>query len=151
MVNGSPLPRRIERSKFLRLLVCISLLCVCAHARTQITASIVIIGALPKLGEQQNFLADLKGHDGPVWQVAWAHPKFDNLLASSSYDGNVIIWKETNNTWYVHPSNHRANPKTNSVLCVSAAYIFSSLSGTFKFVCPGQECMLPPILRPSAQ
>ncbi|KAH9077905.1 vesicle budding-like protein [Lactarius deliciosus] len=31
---------------------------------------------------------------GPVWQVAWAHPKFGHILASCSYDGKVIIWKE---------------------------------------------------------
>ncbi|KAI0074892.1 WD40 repeat-like protein [Panus rudis PR-1116 ss-1] len=36
----------------------------------------------------------LKGHTGPVWQVAWAHPKFGSILASCSYDGKVIIWKE---------------------------------------------------------
>ncbi|KAH9983139.1 vesicle budding-like protein [Russula compacta] len=36
----------------------------------------------------------LKGHTGPVWQVAWAHPKFGHILASCSYDGKVIIWKE---------------------------------------------------------
>lgn len=43
----------------------------------------------------QNLVADLKGHYGPVWQVAWAHPKFGNLLASCSYDRKVIIWKES--------------------------------------------------------
>ncbi|XP_024882517.1 protein SEC13 homolog [Temnothorax curvispinosus] len=42
----------------------------------------------------QNLVAVLKGHIGPVWQVAWAHPKFGNLLASCSYDRKVIIWKE---------------------------------------------------------
>ncbi|KAF7983616.1 hypothetical protein HWV62_20536 [Athelia sp. TMB] len=36
----------------------------------------------------------LKGHTGPVWQVAWAHPKYGHILASSSYDGKVLIWKE---------------------------------------------------------
>nr|QBH74139.1 protein transport protein sec13 [Nicoletia phytophila] len=40
-------------------------------------------------------IADLQGHDGPVWQVAWAHPKFGNLLASCSYDRRVVIWKES--------------------------------------------------------
>ncbi|XP_031094419.1 protein transport protein SEC13 homolog B-like [Ipomoea triloba] len=45
-------------------------------------------------------LATLSGHRGPVWQVAWAHPKFGSLLASCSYDGKVIIWKEGNqNEW----------------------------------------------------
>ena len=45
-------------------------------------------------------LATLSGHQGPVWQVAWAHPKNGSLLASCSYDGRVIIWKEGNqNEW----------------------------------------------------
>ncbi|OMP08030.1 hypothetical protein COLO4_06834 [Corchorus olitorius] len=45
-------------------------------------------------------LSTLSGHQGPVWQVAWAHPKFGSLLASCSYDGHVIIWKEGNqNEW----------------------------------------------------
>lgn len=29
-----------------------------------------------------------------MWQVSWAHPKFGHILASCSYDGKVIIWKE---------------------------------------------------------
>ncbi|KAK3219939.1 hypothetical protein Dsin_013909 [Dipteronia sinensis] len=41
-------------------------------------------------------LATLSGHQGPVWEVTWAHPKFGSLLASCSYDGRVIIWKEGN-------------------------------------------------------
>lgn len=36
----------------------------------------------------------LHGHQGPVWQVAWAHPTFGDILASCSYDGKVIIWKD---------------------------------------------------------
>jgi len=45
-------------------------------------------------------VAEIKGHSGPVWQVAWAHPKFGSILASSSYDKKVIIWKETStNIW----------------------------------------------------
>jgi len=39
------------------------------------------------------FTCDLR-HTGPVWQVAWANPKFGHILASCSYDGKVIIWKE---------------------------------------------------------
>ncbi|ELU04892.1 hypothetical protein CAPTEDRAFT_149284 [Capitella teleta] len=48
---------------------------------------------------QQTFTAELKGHEGPVWQVCWGHPMFGNLLATCSYDRKVIIWKETNGTW----------------------------------------------------
>lgn len=39
-------------------------------------------------------MATLSGHQGPVWQAAWAHPKFGSMLASCGYDGCVIIWKE---------------------------------------------------------
>jgi protein transport protein SEC13 len=44
----------------------------------------------------QNLVATLRGHEGPVWQVAWAHPKYSHssILASCSYDHKVIIWKE---------------------------------------------------------
>ncbi|KAL0488396.1 protein transport protein SEC13 [Acrasis kona] len=45
-------------------------------------------------------LAELKGHEGPVWQVAWAHPQFGSILASCSYDHKVFIWREgQNNQW----------------------------------------------------
>jgi len=45
-------------------------------------------------------VADLTGHDGPVWQVAWAHPRFGHILASCSYDRQVFVWKEVeSNVW----------------------------------------------------
>uniref|UniRef100_K1R2G9 Protein SEC13 homolog n=3 Tax=Magallana gigas TaxID=29159 RepID=K1R2G9_MAGGI len=50
-------------------------------------------------GGQQTLVTELRGHDGPVWQLAWAHPMFGNLIASCSYDRKVIIWKETNGSW----------------------------------------------------
>ncbi|GAB5590087.1 GTPase-activating protein S13 [Umbelopsis nana] len=50
-------------------------------------------------GDKQQLVETLKGHDGPVWQVAWAHPKFGSILASCSYDGRVFIWKEQNGAW----------------------------------------------------
>jgi len=45
-------------------------------------------------GSSNQHLAILSGHQGPVWQVAWMHTKFGSMLASCSYDGRVIIWKE---------------------------------------------------------
>lgn len=51
-----------------------------------------------------------------MWQVAWAHPMFGNLLASCSYDRKVIIWKEENGSWdkmyeYTgHESSGQLNP-----------------------------------------
>lgn len=38
--------------------------------------------------------ATLTGHEGPVWQVSWAHPKFGTILASCSFDGSVMIHRE---------------------------------------------------------
>eukprot|EP00741_Cyanophora_paradoxa_P005660 tig00000939_g5487.t1 len=61
--------------------------------------------------ERQQLLAEIRGHEGPVWQVAWAHPKFGNILASCSYDRRVMLWKETQpNQWgkiyeYTHESS----------------------------------------------
>ncbi len=46
-----------------------------------------------KEGGVQTVCADLRGHEGPVWQVAWANPKFGNILASCSYDRKVINYR----------------------------------------------------------
>ena len=35
-----------------------------------------------------------RSHEGAVWCVSWAHPKYGNILASASYDGKVFIWRE---------------------------------------------------------
>jgi protein transport protein SEC13 len=43
---------------------------------------------------QQKVAGQLKGHEGPVWKVAWAHPKFGSIVASCGYDMKIIIWKE---------------------------------------------------------
>jgi protein transport protein SEC13 len=65
----------------------------------------------------------LTGHTGPVWQVAWAHPKYGSILASCSYDGKVLIWKETatgsaaasNKTWTTIKEHNLHNASVNSV------------------------------------
>lgn len=46
-------------------------------------------------GTTHSLITELRGHEGPVWQLAWAHPLFGNMLASCSYDRKVIVWKET--------------------------------------------------------
>lgn len=76
-------------------------------------------------GETQKQLATLSGHEGPVWQVAWSHPKFGSvktgtgLLASCSYDGKVVVWRQdANGSWQQFPpyAEHQA-----SVNCVAWA------------------------------
>jgi len=58
------------------------------------------------------FLAQLQGHEAPVWQVCWAHPKFPGILASCSYDRTIIIWKQVSETnWVIayKDDSHRAS------------------------------------------
>lgn len=67
-----------------------------ASASSDATIRIVSVSS----NSNSQHLATLSGHNGPVWQVAWAHPKFGSILASCSYDGSVIVWKEGNyNEW----------------------------------------------------
>ncbi|KAJ1971851.1 GTPase-activating protein S13 [Dimargaris verticillata] len=50
---------------------------------------------------KQTLVDTLRNHDGPVWEVAWAHPRFGTILASCSYDGRVLVWKETDGVWSI--------------------------------------------------
>ncbi|KAI9767067.1 MAG: GTPase-activating protein S13 [Candelina submexicana] len=50
-------------------------------------------------GESHRLTETLKGHEGAVWCVSWAHPKYGNILASASYDGKVFIWREQGGQW----------------------------------------------------
>ena len=52
-------------------------------------------------GEQVAQTAHLAGHEGPVWQVTWAHPKFGSLLASCGFDHKVIVWKEVQDSSWI--------------------------------------------------
>ncbi|KAG2217318.1 hypothetical protein INT45_003512 [Circinella minor] len=66
-------------------------------------------------GDSKRLVETLTGHDAPVWQVAWAHPKFGSILASCSYDGRVFIWKEQNNTWTRIKEHNVHSASVNSV------------------------------------
>merc|ERR1719502_2485212 len=64
--------------------------------------------------------ACLKGHEGPVWKVTWAHPKFgmnrSSVVASCSYDMKVIVWKETNpSQWQIAHCDTSHTASVNSV------------------------------------
>jgi len=65
---------------------------------------------------QQRPAGDLKSHEGPVWKVTWAHPRFGNLLASCSYDMRVIIWKESQpSQWQIAYVNQEHTASVNDV------------------------------------
>ncbi|CAK9438035.1 uncharacterized protein LODBEIA_P23840 [Lodderomyces beijingensis] len=67
--------------------------------------------------ENYKFITTLSGHEGPVWQVAWAHPKFGPILASCSYDGKVLVWKENPETqqWSIIAEHTIHQASVNSV------------------------------------
>jgi len=51
-------------------------------------------------GETANKLWSHKAHNGPIWQISWAHPKFGNVFATCSFDKKVAVWKEVkSNDW----------------------------------------------------
>jgi len=64
---------------------------------------------------QQIPVGQLKGHEGPVWKVAWAHPKFGSLLATCGYDMKVIVWKEINSQWQVAYSDSSHGASVNAI------------------------------------
>ncbi|PVU94248.1 hypothetical protein BB561_002698 [Smittium simulii] len=63
----------------------------------------------------QKLKSVLKEHQGPVWQVAWAHPKFGNILATCSYDGQVLIWKESETGWSVIKNHDKHTSSVNAI------------------------------------
>ena len=60
-------------------------------------------------GEKYHNSATLTGHEGPVWQVSWAHPRFGVILASCSYDGSVLIFRESSQNNWTKIYEYRSN------------------------------------------
>jgi len=60
-------------------------------------------------------ITELRGHEGPVWQVAWSHPRNGSLLASCGYDRKVIIWKEVDSVWSIAYIHDKHSLSVNSV------------------------------------
>ncbi|KAI9829714.1 MAG: GTPase-activating protein S13 [Phylliscum demangeonii] len=50
-------------------------------------------------GDTHRLTETLKGHEGAVWCVSWAHPKYGNILASAGYDGKIFVWREQGGQW----------------------------------------------------
>ncbi|EPY32394.1 protein transport protein SEC13 [Strigomonas culicis] len=57
------------------------------------------VGVYTAAGGPLRRIATLSGHDGPVWAVKWAHPRFGKIVASGSYDQKAILWKEQAQGW----------------------------------------------------
>lgn len=73
-------------------------------------------------GDSHKLIDTLRGHQGPVWQLSWAHPKFGGLLASCSYDGSVIFWREENGSWPAVAVHAEHQASVNSVQWAPVEY-----------------------------
>ena len=86
------------------------------HFRLATASSDKTVKIFDVTGEIYHNSATLTGHDGPVWQVSWAHPKFGVILASCSYDGSVIVHKEQpQNVWTKLFENRVHESSVNSI------------------------------------
>ena len=57
----------------------------------------VLVAVIHSKGMRSNFLDNSLSSlplGTPDWRVARAYPKYGHILASCSYDGKVLIWKE---------------------------------------------------------
>ena len=55
-------------------------------------------------------------HNGPVWSISWAHPRYGNILASCSFDRKVCVWKETKaNEWAEVTSHEEHQGSVNTI------------------------------------
>lgn len=68
-------------------------------------------------GVSYTHTATIQEHEGPVWEVSWAHPKFGVVLASCSFDGSVLLHRErTPGDWIVLSAHrHLFESSVNSV------------------------------------
>lgn len=67
--------------------------------------------------QEVSHAATLTGHEGPVYEVAWAHPKFGSILASSSFDGTVLLHRETHpmGSWTLVHAHRMHESSVNSI------------------------------------
>ena len=60
-------------------------------------------------GDEHVQTGEVVAHEGPVWQVAWAHPQFGVLLASCGYDRRVVVQREVAPGSWMKVLSHEAH------------------------------------------
>lgn len=48
---------------------------------------------------QNNLIAQLSGHEGPIILASWAHPQFGSLIATAGIDGKIIFHRQGSKEW----------------------------------------------------
>ncbi|EKE37325.1 hypothetical protein ENUP19_0089G0021 [Entamoeba nuttalli] len=66
---------------------------------------------------EPKIISTLVGHTAAIWQVKWSHPRFGPVLASCSYDKQVLIWRETSNNNYAIVYSHKFHTKSVNSIC----------------------------------
>lgn len=89
------------------------------YGTTLATASSDRTVKIYEVGATYQHTGTISGHQGPVWEVAWSHPKFGTLLASCSFDGTAMIHRESQpRNWtkiHHYQSSASASSSINSV------------------------------------
>ena len=87
--------------------------------------------------ESHALSATLTGHDGPVWEVAWAHPQYGTVLASCSYDGTVLVFKEDGpGRWSVV---HKFAPEASQPVSINSIEFAPSAFGQLILACASSD------------
>ena len=74
------------------------------------------------VNDQAHQQAAFQAHSGPCWQLSWAHPKFENVIATVGYDRYIKIWKEVNQGNWQIAFEVEAGASVNSVQWASWEY-----------------------------
>ena len=69
-------------------------------------------------GAPPKHVADIKSHDGPVWQVAWSHPRFGSLIASCGYDRRVCVHRETEPAKWTRVYAYEGHGSSGALFCL---------------------------------
>ncbi|RYG43199.1 hypothetical protein EON68_00760 [archaeon] len=77
-------------------------------------------------------------HEGPVWQVAWSHPRFGPLLASCGYDRRVAIHREmTPGAWArIFTFEGHASSGASAPRCTAHHHAPPPATGAAPVLCP---------------
>lgn len=77
-------------------------------------------------------------HEGPVWQLAWAHPIYGSVLATCGYDRKVILWKEQDSGWnkiYEYSNHDSSGNHFNCCILLSVIAMLSVIMSIGTFSC----------------
>lgn len=79
---------------------------------------------------KQEPIDTFQAHEGPIWQVQWAHPKYESVLATCGYDNKVKVWKNQNGSWENIVFQHKLDSSVNCIAWAPWEYGLILAAGT---------------------